>query len=299
MMVAGTGAATVACGESAPPNTAASVIETRGMTVLVDVPSDRVGSSLAHKLESRLRREGFRIARSDEPYDLKAEFSIDVRETHGLITVRVNGKEKVGHVAAVRLSVMGDGSAIETAMGEFDVGDPVEDDAVEPFVAAFKSDAVAQYAEDLRGRKARQAETHKKEAAAQAKAERKEAARAAEEQVERDDKAWLEAGTVACKVPSALTDCDAVRSYLVKFPKGRHVDDATGVLSAADPALLKLQKDEKQWRESGAETCRGDVGDDPCAGIDVYVSKYPSGLHIDEARRVRAESKARSKEPSP
>jgi hypothetical protein len=97
---------------------------------------------------------------------------------------------------------------------------------------------------------------------------------------------WNAARVTGCELPAALTGCDAVRIYLARYPNGAHVEEANKALAAGQPQLEKLQKDENAWQQAGTITCRTHAGTDPCVGVELYLTKYPAGLHADEAHAL-------------
>jgi hypothetical protein len=102
----------------------------------------------------------------------------------------------------------------------------------------------------------------------------------------REETVWNKARVTGCELPVSLAGCDAVRIYLAKYPTGAHVDEANKALAAGQPQLEKLQKDENAWQQAGVTACRAPGGKDACLGVELYLTKYPAGLHADEARTL-------------
>ena len=102
----------------------------------------------------------------------------------------------------------------------------------------------------------------------------------------RDDALWFGIDTVKCKIPARVEACDPVRRYLQRFPNGAHTQEANDVLTAAQPALEKLQKDDVAWQKSMHSECLSRRTSDACAGVEAYDMQFPTGLHSDEAKRL-------------
>jgi hypothetical protein len=102
----------------------------------------------------------------------------------------------------------------------------------------------------------------------------------------RDDATWFAIDTVKCKIPARVEACDAVRSYLRRFPSGTHAQEASEVLATAQPALEKLQKDDVAWQKSNHYECMRMRTGDACVGVEAYDMQFPTGMHTDEAKRL-------------
>lgn len=76
-----------------------------------------------------------------------------------------------------------------------------------------------------------------------------------------------------------------MRAFLGRRPDGVHAQEAKDALATAQPRLDALQKDEATWTAANPEACRrGDK--DACARVEIYLAKYPAGLHASEARSL-------------
>lgn len=97
---------------------------------------------------------------------------------------------------------------------------------------------------------------------------------------------WNRARVTGCRQPTSLTGCDAVRTYLAKYPDGAHTEEAQAALKASEPPMEKLQKDENAWKTAGVDGCRADRTRDACTGVELYITKFPAGMHLDEAQSL-------------
>jgi hypothetical protein len=184
-----------------------------------------------------------------------------------------NGAVRTAPRYVVTLSLLAGGRLVDQASTEFDTNEAVSPSRLLPIVATLSaSPNLTQFARD---RHARQV----------AKTEKAEETASTSERVD-EETVWNAARVTGCKLPASLTGCDAVRLYLAKYPAGGHVDEANKALAAGQPQLEKLQKDENAWQQAGANTCRARNGTDPCVGIELYLTKYPAGLHADEAHAL-------------
>ncbi len=101
-----------------------------------------------------------------------------------------------------------------------------------------------------------------------------------------DDAMWFAIETVRCKVPARVEACDQVRNYLRRRPNGLHAQEANDLLSAAAPALEKLQKEENAWQKANHGECARRRSTDVCVGVEAYEIQFPTGMHADEAHRL-------------
>ena len=110
---------------------------------------------------------------------------------------------------------------------------------------------------------------------------------------EEEEAAWIAARVEACRQPAALTSCDALRMFLVRYQTGSHLQEGTAALKQAEPGLAALQKDENEWQRSGSSACVPGATKDACVGVEIYVAKYPAGLHAVDAQRLLDQAKAK------
>ena len=101
------------------------------------------------------------------------------------------------------------------------------------------------------------------------------------------ESAWNEADPDSCNNPTTLQACIGVRLYLSKYPAGSHADEARRVIDSAKPKMDLLQKDENYWTaESNFSGCAAYHSQNSCEGVELYVAKYPKGLHLGEATEL-------------
>jgi len=224
--------------------------EVMALVVHLVAPTDSTARSIAEPYKFALARSGFRVAEGGDP-----RVKLDVR-----VTVAVVGLEPQARVDMLQ-------SQFEMVQGE-------EPDAGEigRLVLQFaKSPNLARWAASRQSTHSVTDDQSSKPYKATSGA---------------DDSDWYKLKPVSCKVPIKLDACDPIRAYLVRWPQGVHADEARNTLEAAEPALEKLQKDDNDWQAVRPDDCRRKKTADACAGVEVYLHRYPAGLHTDEAKRL-------------
>jgi hypothetical protein len=277
----------LACGgsSSAPPRSARAERETAQLVILVTAPQSRPGPSVGNAVRRRLAQLGYRVTLdASAHHDVVADIQQELTENQSFMTVVVDGKKKVSHTAHVTLTLQADGLVLNSATVDLDAADEATDEDVAPLVAAITGPALHEHAKRVQAGKAK-ADLEQKAQLAQEEEEER-ARRKAERQKEGDQKAWLGARTLECRSPARLDACDGVRGYLMDHPKGAHAAEAQQILEEAEPKLLQLVKDDNAWRGAGADSCRASRDPDSCVGVELYLTKYPGGLHADEARGI-------------
>jgi hypothetical protein len=100
-----------------------------------------------------------------------------------------------------------------------------------------------------------------------------------------EGEAYLAAEPKVCASAIKLNACDLLEKYLVAHPSGAHAAEAKSTVEASKPKLANLQKDEDLWQaKSGFASCRDQHNTEACTGVELYLVKFPAGLHADEAR---------------
>ena len=202
-------------------------------------------------------------------------------EDTGFIRLEVNGQRKMHYT--VRIDVRGpNGQGIDSFLAEYNgyARNAPDEDVVSKVVLGFAySQRIAAYARGVQRAKASGATTAAPTVTAEATAPPPPADR-------RDDQLWFAIDTVKCKIPARVDACDHVRRYLQRFPNGAHAAEATEILTTAQPALEKLQKDDVGWQKSSHIECQRQHNADACVGVEAYTVQFPSGVHADEAHRL-------------
>jgi hypothetical protein len=256
---------------------------------LVNSTRTPLSVAIATQLQGALVAAGYDLVDTGSaPHDLTARLGVTATQKQSFFEVTVNGRTRVNLAVHAALTLTGGGGIIDQMSADFDKssGDPVSDVDVAPLVRQLgRSSRLGAFAAN----QARARRAHAKvqeEAAEQAK---QQAAEQAETQVrQQDDADWVSAKPLGCRMPAALDACDAVRKYLATYPSGVHADEGKKALDEAAPKLETLQRDENTWKRSGADACRAHLDEHACDGIDIYLVKFPSGLHGDEARALTA-----------
>jgi len=94
-----------------------------------------------------------------------------------------------------------------------------------------------------------------------------------------DEKAWMEL--------VAEDSVPAYEDYLEIFPDGIHQAEALKRIEAIRQAEAKKERDRLERERLEQLAWEEASGERTIAGFDQYIGNWPSGLHIEEARRVR------------
>jgi hypothetical protein len=244
----------------------------------VYVPPSPATPGLARAMRSALASGGYAIVIDRRVgFDLLGQLNVSVAVVPSTVQVRINGVEQAKRRYAVTLSLLADGQLIDQASTQFETDEGVPPGRLQPIVSALNaSSKLLQFARERWEGQGTRTEVAKK---------KPEEAAATSARID-EEKEWNAARPTGCELPASLTGCDAVRLYLAKYPAGVHVEDANRALAAGQPQLEKLQKDENAWQQAGATACRAHTDKDACDGVDLYLVKYPAGIHADDARAL-------------
>ena len=111
--------------------------------------------------------------------------------------------------------------------------------------------------------------------------------RSARSQEEASDEIdWVASEHEKCLEPRTREACERVKEYLRKHPRGRYAAEATPMVAQAPARLAAYQKDERSWQAAGVTECRAKRTREACVGLEVYVTRFPSGLHAEEANQL-------------
>ena len=288
-----------ACGgedsESVQPATANDAASPSPAVTALKVYLDGAGRNplevaTAARLQSVLVVAGYTLVTSENtPHDVTARVFVTATQEQSLFQVTVNGQRQVKLQVHAALTISGGGSVVDQVAHDFESSNgEVSDEDVMPLVTRLnRSPRLSRYARARAN--SRQAHAQAEEAATAQAQEQAEQANA-EQARQQEELDWVQARPLGCRMPSRLTACDAVQTYLVKYPAGKHSDDAQSALTEAKPRLEALQKDENTWNRAGADACSAHADPHACDGVDLYLIKFPAGLHADEARGLTARS---------
>jgi hypothetical protein len=274
----------IACGGDAqqvpthPPPAAVLAMQVR-------VDSAGGDDTFCPSLERGLARSNLAVVPAGAP---QADATVTCRafasETGGLVSFEYNGRRKMHYT--VRIDVRGSsGQGVDSFVAEYNgyQGNAPDEDVVSKVVLGFAySQRIATYARGVARAKASGAVTQPT-ATVTATADTTAPPPPADR---RDDQAWFAIDTVKCKIPARVEACDSVRRYLARFPSGAHAQEATELLTTAQPALEKLQKDDVGWQKSNHSECSRQRSSDACVGVEAYTVQFPTGIHADEAHRL-------------
>ena len=269
-----------ACGASAPPVEQASAASAAAQ---IYVGSDAGAASLRSLVVRRLLELRYAVSEDKGHADLIVELVGTQHVKPSLIAVTVNGKRQVNYSMTVTAGVKSDDVLLASTRVEYDSDETPDSDRVDTIVAAVTGvnlPGIVKRREEAARLKAK-ADSEQKQ-----RDEEKRKAEVAREAVLKDDKAWLDAKDEQCREPRRPDACNAVQKYLVDFGDGRHTAEAKAVLEASKSKLAVVQKDEVAWASSGADACRKARTKEACMGMEIYVSKFGAGLHVDEAKSL-------------
>lgn len=251
-----------------PVVSAPAEVSSLSFVVVPAGPATQTARAAAEALRSALMSAGYNVvtARRGER-DVEIVTHVSTTEERSLFKVSVNGKTDLNERVHLVGSVTSKGRVLDEISADFAAtNSQVNPRDVAPAVAALaSSQKVAGYAREL------QAKTENENAKTQ--------------RVE-EETAWNNARVTGCRQPSSLTGCDGVRIYLAKYPSGAHAAEAKDALTASEPQMERIQKDENTWKSAGAEACRKDHTHDACTGVELYLAKFPAGVHLDEAQAL-------------
>jgi len=234
-------------------------------------------------LEQGLSRSNLAVVAAGAQSDVVVNCRVGVSEDTGLFRVMVNGQQKMHYT--VRIDVRGpNGQGVDSFLAEYNGyrGNPPNEDVVSKVVLGFAySQRIAAYARGVQRTRASGGAVTQPTATATA-----EVQQPPPPADRRDDQAWFAIDTVKCKIPARVEACDRVRSYLQRFPGGAHAQEANEILTTAQPALEKLQKDDVGWQKSNHSECSRQRNADACVGVEAYTVQFPTGIHADEAHRL-------------
>ena len=250
--------------------------EVMALVVHVGQSQDENTRAIANMYKWALARSGFRVVEDQgEPHDVEIQLASRAVPVQSVWHMQVNGVERQKldvHVIAAIVGLQPQ-ARIDMFQSDFEMTQGADPEAGEigRMVLAFaKSPNLARWAKN-RGA----SEPSDDDDTAHSKPPSGA-----------DDSDWYKLKPVACKIPLKLDACDPIRAYLVKWPKGGHAQEARNTLDAAEPALEKLQKDDNDWQAVRPDDCRKKKTRDACAGVEVYLRRYPAGLHADEAKKL-------------
>jgi hypothetical protein len=116
----------------------------------------------------------------------------------------------------------------------------------------------------------------------------------------RERREWNRLNTASCTSPSFTWGCMAVEGFLEDYPDSVHADEARKVLATGRPKILVL-KDHEMWAMMPVTACSesksvsaADI-DQACELVRGYLTTYPDGAHVAEAKRAVAAGDARSR----
>jgi hypothetical protein len=239
-------------------------------------------SAASEYVKEALIQAGYRLDEGEAAEtDATFEVRVDAVERQSLLKMQVNGKELVSYDFTVTLAASDDGRTGDQHSVRFSGGDgEIDQQALDLLVPQLNgSKRFARFCESARAAQATRL-VQAKEAAAAEEREATEQARVEQEH------AWAAAGVVQCTNPTSLTACDGVRAYLAKWPQGPHAAEGRSALHDAEPKLVELQRDEKQWLASDARSCGAKKVRAECAGVELYLTKFPAGMHAAEAKAL-------------
>lgn len=280
-----------ACGGSTPPAeqpTASAEVSSLRMFIKNEAPAEH---GIQSAVEASLTRAGVQLV-GEKDADVVATLRVGKAEKPGFFKVVSNGQPVVNYTYQVTLQITGGGSVIDVAMTSF-TGEANEVD----------SEKLAEIAQAVAGsaklkRYALQLESQRKTAVAnakQAEEEKKEKERETEREAKQKAEAlaWVEADAPSCREPAGPDSCKRLEIYVATHPDGLHAVEAKAILNGAASRIEKLREDDGAWKKAGAAACVPGASIDDCSGVEIYLTKFPAGIHADEARLILKKAKGK------
>ena len=239
----------------------------------------KLGQSQSSKVDQAIQQalvaSGYTVVTSG---DADVELAPNVTAKPAVMAISINGKQKLD--ITVVLNASSNGQVLDQATTEFTAAeDDVSPDDVKPLIAALNQ----------HGKIASFARTQQAKAAADAKAA---SDKAAADQAAKDaaaEAAWKDADPDGCKAPTKADSCRKLEGWLQENPTGKHADEARQILKDSVAKLATLE-DDQAWTNAKADDCKAPKQSDDCSGVQNYVTSYPQGGHLAEAKAVLAAS---------
>ncbi len=285
-----------ACGGTPPPaQPPQASAEVSGLRIALK--SEAKGeAAIQTAVEASLARAGLQVV-GEKDGDVIATLRVQKTEKSGIFKVVRNGQPVVNYAYVVTLQLTGGGGVIDVGTVEFTgEANEVDNDKVTELVRAVAgSEKLKRFALQLEGQRKRAASDAKQ---AEADQKAKDAAVEKEAKQKAEALAWVEADAPACRDALGPDACKKLDVYLAKFPDAVHAAEAKSILNGAAEKIDKLRADDAAWKTSGAAACVPGSSVDDCEGVEIYLVKYPAGLHADEARNALKRAKGKGGDES-
>ena len=272
----------------APSSKQAPVVASTDTAALVFLLLPGAGTPTAaasnEAFRSALVSAGYKIVIDKRtPHDVELVTRVAATEERSMFAVEVNGKSDTNERVHLTAAVISQGQVLDELSADFQSKNRVVVPSdVLPAVSALGSSLkIAQFGKQLREQADLRARA-KQDKETQDKARGEEDAK--QKQRLEEENEWNRARVTACRLPTSLSGCDVVRTYVAKYPSGIHAEEAQAALKASEPLMEKLQKDENAWKTAGVEGCRTEHTREACTGVELYVTKFAGGTHLDEAQ---------------
>lgn len=218
-------------------------------------------STFAAALADGLARAGFTVTTDGSAkVDIILTPNVTISQNTSAFQVTVNGRSKMR--ITITVAVVCDGHMTDMLRAEYNDydGEPPDEEAIAKLVLAYAhSSRVASFAKQRM---------------------------AVVQEAESEDQEWQSIELAKCATPTTLDACEPLRQYLKAHPQGRHASEATRILAQSGPQFERLQKDENSWQSAGGAECRVKKTREACVGLEVYLTKFPNGMHAQEAHAL-------------
>ena len=271
--------AIVACGGASDVAAPAKPPPSEVLQMRVEVKPGGSDDTFCQALELGLARSGIPIVNPSTPSDVTVTCHPFFTQDDGFFRVQVNGRSRMKVTVRVEVRASQTDALLDQFVADYKGyrGGAPEEDVVSKVVVGFAySPRMAAYARSV----AHEHVGAPVETAQPAPTNERPRPDA------RDDADWFAIDTVKCKIPARVEACEPVRRYLQRHPEGAHAAEANAVLSAAQPALEKLQKDEVAWTKSNHVDCSTQRTSEACVAVEAYEIQFPTGMHAHEAHRL-------------
>lgn len=114
----------------------------------------------------------------------------------------------------------------------------------------------------------------------------------------REDRAWAKAEPVRCQAPKEPGDCDPLVRFVAAYGTGPHGAEAKATVDASHATVRQLAE-AAAWKLVDVPACARlsdpDALDFACQPVRTFVTDFPDGRHLGEAKSAIAAGEARAK----
>ncbi len=233
--------------------------------------ADKVRSSTTNALTAA----GYKLVESSGKPELHAKMTISASEEPSLFQTQINGKRQVTYKIQVSLALVSasDSTVVDQVTTEFESSDgSIDENALRNLVTQIGSNGkLVAYSNKLE----------------------QDAKTAEDKKSSEEDQLWQAANVDGCKNASKSNACDGVKTYIQKYPSGRHTADARKAIQDGDAHMASVEE-ENAWKAAVVDQCTKPTKSYDCSDVQKYLATYPTGAHAADAKEaMKTSEKAR------